>query len=263
MSVDIIHNENCLDTMSLMSDGWVDLVVTSPPYDGLRKYNGYSFDFEHVAQELYRVVKPGGVVVWVVSDQTVKGTETLSSFKQAIYFSSCGFNIHDTMIYMKQNYKPMTHNRYEQQFEYMFVLSKGRPETFNPIMDPVKYPRSRTLKMRDGDGFKYTRQEPNTHKIRGNVWSYKTGGGHVSDQKVAHKHPAICPIQLVRDHITTWSNPGEIVYDPFMGSGTTAVAAIEYKRLYVGSEISDEYCKLANDRIQSMIPSLPIGDTKV
>lgn len=262
MNTNVIYNENCLDTMKHMEDGCIDFVITSPPYDNLRSYGGYSFDFKNVAKELYRVIKPGGVIVWVVSDQTIKGSETLSSFKQAIYFNECGFNLHDTMIYMKQNYKPLTHNRYEQQFEYMFVFSKNRPATFNPLTDPIKYPRTRTLTMRDGDGFKQTTQKSKTHKIRGNVWTYKTGGGHVSDQSIAHAHPAICPIQLVRDHIISWSNPGDIVYDPFMGSGTTAVGCIENNRLYIGSEVSKEYCELAEDRIQSLSSPLPIGDSK-
>ena len=133
MEVNKIYNENCLDTMARMPNGFVDLTVTSPPYDNLRTYNGYSFDFEAVAKELYRVTKQGGVVVWVVGDATIKGSESGTSFRQALFFKEIGFNLHDTMIYAKNNPIPLNHNRYEQQFEYMFVFSKGKPNTFNAI----------------------------------------------------------------------------------------------------------------------------------
>ena len=134
MEVNKIYNENCLDTMTKMPDNFVDLTVTSPPYDSLRVYNGYSFDFEAVAKELFRVTKQGGIVVWVVADATTKGSETGTSFRHALFFKEIGFNLHDTMIYAKNSYMPLTHNRYEQAWEYMFVLSKGRPSTFRPIM---------------------------------------------------------------------------------------------------------------------------------
>jgi len=135
----MVYNENCLDTMRRFPDNYIDLVVTSPPYDNLRSYQGYSFNFEFIAKQLYRVTKQGGVVVWVVNDATIKGSETGTSFKQALYFKEIGFNLHDTMIYAKENTPPKTHNRYEQQFEYMFVFSKEKPKTFNPITIPCRY----------------------------------------------------------------------------------------------------------------------------
>src|SRR5574344_1748162 len=144
METNRCYNENCLDTMAKMPDCFIDLTVTSPPYDDRRTYNGYSFDFEAVARELYRVTKQGGVVVWVGGDATVKGSETGTSFRQALWFMNCGFNLHDTMIYRKINYIPLTHNRYEQEFEYMFVFSKGNPKTFNPIKIPCKTAGAKT-----------------------------------------------------------------------------------------------------------------------
>ena len=101
MKLNTIFNEDCLNTMRAMPDGVIDLVITSPPYDDLRNYKGYSFDFESIAKELFRVVKEGGVVVWVVGDATVDGSETGTSFRQALFFKEVGFNLHDTMIYMK------------------------------------------------------------------------------------------------------------------------------------------------------------------
>ena len=140
----LLFNESNLDTMKRMPDNFIDLTVTSPPYDGLRTYNGYSFPFENIAKELYRITKDGGVVVWVVGDATVKGSESGTSFRQALYFKEIGFNLHDTMMYRKINYIPLTHNRYEQEFEYMFIFSKGKPKTFNPIMVECKTKGSKT-----------------------------------------------------------------------------------------------------------------------
>ena len=144
MEINKIYNENCLETMAKMPDNFIDLTVTSPPYDNLRTYNGYCFDFENVAKELYRVTKEQGVLVWVVADSVIDGSESGNSFRQALYFKEQGFNLHDTMIYAKSNYIPLTHNRYEQEFEYMFVLSKGKPKTFNPIMVECKTKGSKT-----------------------------------------------------------------------------------------------------------------------
>jgi len=135
-----IFNENCLVTMSKMPNDFINLVVTSPSYDQLRKYSGDNkLDWEEhvwkpIIQELFRVIRLGGIVVWVVGDSVINGSESGTSFKQALYFKDVGFNLYDTMIYQKENPVPLTHNRYEQAFEYMFVFSKGKPKTFNPIV---------------------------------------------------------------------------------------------------------------------------------
>ena len=251
MEINKIYNEDCLITMKNMPDNFIDLVVTSPPYDNLRKYNGFVFDFQNIAKELYRVIKIGGVVVWVVGDQTIKGSESGTSFKQALYFKEVGFNLHDTMIYAKNNPVPLTHNRYEQAFEYMFILSKGKPKTFNPIKEGSKnlgkvINRNRTSRKYDNDSIRF-REEltiiKNT-KIKTNIWWYPVGSGK------NNKHPAVFPEQLANDHIISWSNPGDLVYDPFMGSGTTAKMAILNNRNYIGSEISTEYCEITEKRIE-------------
>jgi len=246
-----IYNESNLDTMKRMPDNFVDLTVTSPPYDNLRDYKGYSFPFEDIAKELCRVTKQGGVVVWVVSDATNNGTESGTSFKQALFFMECGFNLHDTMIYHKHS-PPLTHNRYEQHFEYMFVFSKGKPKTFNPILEKKIWEDNRTQKAirREKDGSSdigYAGKSEN--KIKGNVWKYNVGGGHVTDDKIAYKHPAIFPEQLCADHIFSWSNENDIVYDCFGGSGTTAKMAHLMKRNWILSEISSEYVQIAEKRI--------------
>ncbi|HKM13722.1 MAG TPA: site-specific DNA-methyltransferase [Candidatus Methanomethylophilaceae archaeon] len=248
-----IYNENCLDTMSKMSDNFIDLTVTSPPYDSLKDYDGYSFEFEKIAQELYRVTKNGGVIVWIVNDETNKGDESGTSFRQALYFKEIGFNLHDTMIWHKPNSFNFGSNAcYRQSFEYMFVLSKGKIKTVNLIKDvptkmagkTVKGARKHSNGERDTDVPDFV--VPKTKK-RDNVWGVLVAQGR------NYNHPAVFPEELVSDHIISWSNPGDLIYDPFMGSGTTAKMAILNNRGFIGSEISSEYCQSANNRIEPYI----------
>ena len=256
IELDTIYNEDCLETMRRMPDGFLDLTVTSPPYDNLRKYNGYCFDFENVAKELYRVTKPGGVVVWVVNDATINGSETGTSFKQALFFMECGFNLHDTMIYAKNNvYAHDPRNkRYKQAFEYMFILSKGTPSTYNEIKDkPVKHSGKALhgTKGRTKEGVKRELKPVvmGDFQARFNIWTYTTGRSVATD-KIAFEHPAIFPEPLAADHIRSWSNEGDVVYDCFLGSGTTAKMAAHLKRRFIGSEISSDYYDIALRRIK-------------
>lgn len=252
IEINKIYNESNLETMAKMPDNFVDLVVTSPPYDGLRDYNGYSFPFEDIAKELYRVVKDGGVVVWNVNDATINGSESLTSFKQAIYFvDECGFKLHDTMIYAKKNYMPLNDKRYENAFEYMFILVKGRISTFNAIKDAKTTDNKKDKKWhRYADGSYRTNKSESISKdkVKSNIWEYVIGSA-VSSDKIAFNHPAIFPEKLVSDHIYSWSNDGDLIYDPFMGSGTTAKMAHIYKRNWIGSEMSSNYCEIARKRL--------------
>lgn len=250
MDINKTYNEDCLITIARMPDNFIDLTVTSPPYDNLRNYKGYVFEFDKIARELYRVTKPGGVVVWVVvwvvGDATIKGSETGTSFRQAIYFMQCGFFLHDTMIYEKAGCSMPSKTRYFQTFEYMFVFSKGIPKTSNLLKD-----RKNRFTERWGAGKKVRDKEGNfsgrknykieSHGTRYNIWRYAAGLGYGSKDKLAFKHPAIFPEQLAADHIYTWSNENDIVYDPFSGSGTTLKMAHIQKRQWIGSEISTEY----------------------
>lgn len=261
MEVDYIKCCDCADGMSSLPDGCVDLTVTSPPYDALRKYDGYSFDFEAIARELYRVTKDGGVVVWVVGDQTKNGSESGTSFKQALHFMEIGFNLHDTMIYQKSGLT-MNHRRYEQEFEYMFVLSKGKPKTFNPIMVPCKYPEKESS--RRGQRYSKTpegmrkarsgkaRKPVGKEKIKGNVWYYPTGKNHSTKDEIAFKNPAIFPERLAYDHIVSWSNEGDLVLDPMCGSGTTLKMAKMAGRHYIGFDCSEEYCEISRIRTENV-----------
>jgi DNA modification methylase len=238
--------------MAKLLDNSIDLVVTSPPYDDLREYKGYTFDFEKVAQELYRVVSAGGVVVWIVNDATINGSETGSSFRQALYFKELGFNLHDTMIWDKGSFSAVgsVKVRYGPSFEYMFILSKGKPKSFNAIKDRKNKYAGKTrnhIMQRQSDGTMKMNSKKfyklSEYGIRFNVWQSPKFSGRST-------HPAVFPLQLVKDHIISWSNENDIVYDPFMGSGTTALACKETNRRYIGSEISEEYCKLIKDKLK-------------
>ena len=249
MQLDVIQCGDSAELMKQIPDCSIDLTVTSPPYDGLRKYKGFDWDFQKIAQELFRVTKPGGVVVWVVNDGTEGGSETGTSFRQALYFKDvAGFRLHDTMIWRKTNPLPQVRQpRYASCFEYMFVLSKGKPKTFNPIMRKTKsgglerWSKEKNVNAETGRTLKHMVFKEEA--IQYNVWEMQVARNKTT-------HPAVFPAQLAHDHIVTWSNPGDIVLDPFVGSGTTAIEALRLNRHYIGFDISEEYCEMSRTRIQ-------------
>ena len=251
-----IYNENCIETLSRMPDNFLDMTLTSPPYDDLREYNGYHFPVEEIADLLLKKTKIGGVVIWVVGDRTVNGDETLTSFRHALTFKAAGFKVHDTMIYSKNNPIPSDcGKRYRQAFEYIFCFSKGQPVTFNPIMEPTKSAGQKIKAFRiteAGRGnvpLEDIGREIKSERKASNIFSYNVGTSS-SEDKIAFDHPAIFPEQLALDQISTWTNEGELVYDCFMGSGTTAKAAEKLGRRWMGSEISKDYVKLAEKRLR-------------
>ncbi len=259
MQFGTIYHENCIETLQRMDDDLIDMTITSPPYDDLREYNGYVFPVAEIAKLLYQKTKPGGVVIWVVGDRTLNGNETLSSFRQAIAFREAGFNVHDTMIYAKNNPIPSDcGKRYRQCFEYMFCFSKGTPKTFNPITQMIKQEKAfksfRITKVGRND-LAHDHVAPKERKID-NIFYYADSeifyynvGTSSSKDKIAFGHPAIFPEQLVADQINTWTNAGDVVYDCFMGSGTTAKVAETLDRRWIGSEVSAEYVEIAKTRI--------------
>jgi len=250
---------DCFEVMKNFEDDTVDLVVTSPPYDGLRNYNGYSFNFEGIVKELFRVIKKGGIVVWIIGDATIDGSETGTSFKQALFFKEAGFNLHDTMIFRKRNPIPQVYRkRYTNEFEYMFVFSKGLTKIHNPIMVNCLHAglelNGTTYKnySKDVQVRKKMAKPVKDKKIKGNVWEYVVGKN--KEDQPAKEHPAPFPLKLAEDHILSWTNKGNLVLDPMCGSGTTCVAAKKLGRDYIGIDISKEYCDLAEKRI-SEIPA--------
>ena len=260
-----IYSENCLRTMERMEDEFVDMTITSPPYDDLREYKGYHFPVEEIAVQLYRTTKTGGVVIWVVGDRTLNGDETLTSFSHAFAFKKAGFRVHDTMIYVKNNPIPSDCGmRYRQAFEYMFCFSKGKPKTFNPITEPTKSAGQKITAFRiTGKGRGNVPDEDIGREIKTerkvtNIFGYNVGTSSSKD-KVAFQHPAIFPEQLAADQITSWSNEGDIVYDCFMGSGTTAKIAQQLGRRWLGSEVSEDYVAIANERLSKYVDNLELS----
>jgi len=262
METNIIYNEDCRETMKRIQDSSIDLTITSPPYDKLRDYTSECYwtwaTFTDVAYELFRITKQGGIIVWVVGDETRNFCESLSSFKQAIFFvENCGFNLLDTMIYEKiggpSPYPNM--KRYSPWFEYMFVFSKGKPTTFNPIKDKLTKSgenilnSGNTARQKNGNTKNTGSYTTKKYTMRHNVWKYHVGKGKDTKDKIALKHPARFPEALAKDCILSWSNPKDIVYDPLMGSGTTAKMAMVTDRNYIGSEVSKEYYDLAIARL--------------
>ena len=241
---------NCVDVMKSWVENSIQLTVTSPPYDKLRDYNGYSFPFFDIADQLYRVTAEGGVVVWVVGDR-INGGRSLTSFRQAIYFQEIGFSAHDVMIYQKKNTPFTRSNAYTNAYEMMFVLSKGKPSTFIPLKVPTKRHGFEMLthnKLPDGINKKKL-GELKKEKTRTNIWSYAVGLGGTTSDRIAFQHPAVFPENLALDHILSWSNPGDIVLDPLCGSGTTGKMALLNDRGFVGIDISPEYVDIARQRL--------------
>ena len=254
-----LKNDDALIALTKLEENSIDLTVTSPPYDNLRMYNGNNAQWSEQVwkdciQELYRVTKKGGVVVLVVGDATIKGSETGTSFKQALWAMECGFNLHDTMIYQKINYVPLTHNRYEQSWEYVFIFTKGKPSTFNPVKIPCKgagklekygldrrqnHGASHSMRLYSDTEYIATKDT----KIAPNIFSYTLG-------KDKTGHPAPFPEQLAHDHILSWSNEGDTVLDCFMGSGTTGKMAKQLGRNFIGIELDSTYFEIAKQRIE-------------
>ena len=256
-----LFNGDCLDVMKTIPDNSVDLTVTSPPYDNLRTYNGnieqWNFDkFKEIAKDLYRVTADGGVVVWIVADATIKGSETGTSFRQALWFMECGFNLHDTMIWHKIS--PFQHkNRYIPSFEYMFIFSKGKPKTANIICDrknkKVGNVINGTGREKDGTTKQFSgskkKRKIKEYGQRYNVWDMPS----VQSHKERTGHPAQFPEQLAKDHIISWSNEGDTVLDCFMGSGSTGVSCVETNRSFIGIELDQGYFDIAKERIEKSI----------
>jgi DNA modification methylase len=258
LPIDQIVCGECSAVMADFPDECIDLTVTSPPYDKLRTYKGFTFDFPAIAKQLYRVTKPGGIVVWVVADATIDGSETGTSFRQALGFMDVGFKLHDTMIYHRIN-RPRQQNRYEQEFEYMLVLSRGKPQTTNIDRIPcIQAGRTTSFTSRDSNQDKLLRGITTVAetKNKGNVWYYEVGNNAGVSDNADTEHVATFPEKLAEDHILSWSSPGDLTLDPFVGSGTTPKMAIRHNRRFIGIDISAEYCELARKRISVVTPTL-------
>ena len=246
---------DCVEYMrDHMADQVVDLTITSPPYGQARDYQGYEFDFEATANELFRVTKDGGVVVWIVGDSVVNGSETGEPFKQALFFKQVGFSLWDTMIYKKSSTTFPSVGRYQQIFEFMFIMSRGTPKTFNPLIVEKNWNGSwgqTTRRQKDGSlESQEIKSSEDNFKIRSNIWEYHNGYGFGTSDDIAVLHPGRFPDKLAEDHVISWSNVGDLVFDPMVGSGTTGVAALKLDRKFIGTDISEEYCQISRKRLE-------------
>jgi len=261
IEINKVYNQKAESFLKIIPEDFIDLTVTSPPYDKLRNYNS-SFDLNIIISELFRATKPGGICVWVVADQTKDFSESGTSFKQALAFIANGWKLFDTMIWKKLNYMPGSNQRYADEFEYMFVFSKGKPKTFNPIKIRCKTAgqsqkwatRPHESKIWKKKGVEH--RKTLDYKIKGNIWEYATGRGGSTNDDIAFEHPAIFPEKLVADHIRSWTNEGDLVNDCFMGSGTVAKVASVMNRNWIGSEIEKKYCDITKNRIAPLKQSL-------
>lgn len=259
IEINKIYNIDCSGGMKQIPDDFIDLTITSPPYDSLRDYKGYGFNFESIAKELYRVTKRGGVVVWIVKDATIKGNKTLTSFKQCLFFQKIGFDIYDTMIYSKTSGGLPHKGRYRDAIEFMFIISKGKPKTINLIKDRKnKYGGTYTygnvtVREKDGTLGDRKRRLVSVYGYRYNIWEYATGKGNTTSDMMTFEHPAMFPEKLAEDHILSWSNEGDIILDPMCGSGTTCKMAKLNSRKYIGMDISEEYCRIARRRVGKFV----------
>lgn len=256
------HRGDNVKIMKKMPDNSVDLVITSPPYDDLRDYENkidWNYNtFKKVAKQLYRIIKEGGIVVWVIGDKTENGNKSLTSFKHALYFQEIGFNVYDVIIYEKSGSSPPHPKRYFNSYEYMFILCKGKPKTVNLLRDKknscggMSTFAEITRREKNGTLTNKGKKIINEYGVRTNIWRYNNGKGFSSKDKIAYEHPAIFPEKLVEDHILSWSNPGDIVLDPFGGSGTTAKVSLEQNRKWIYIEKVKKYYDVAKMRVNNV-----------
>jgi len=255
---------NNIEVMKKMESNSVDLVVTSPPYDKMRTYKGFIYSEENTSKELFRIMTPGATLIYVIGDSTADGCESMTSFKCALQFVKTGFNLFDTMIYAKKGITVPSNVRYHQSFEYMFWFTKGKPKTFNPIKDRKNiwagsYNWGKTTKRQaDGSLVEGPRKQIAEYSMRGNIWEYSVGKGNSTRDERAYEHPAIFPEALAKDLITSFSNVGDVVLDPFNGSGTTTKMAQDLERKFIGIDISEEYCDIARSRLRDDVDGCQI-----
>ena len=261
---------NSIDITPLIPDNTIDLIITSPPYDNMREYEGkivnnvlyednYTFPFIEMAKEMYRILKDGGIAVWVVGDQVQDGGETGNSFRMALKFQEIGFRIYDTMIYHKNGSPFPETARYSQVFEYMFVFLKGKkPNTVNLLIDkPNKWAGSanfgrHSVRKKNGDLQASENFIVKDFGARYNVWQYNTGKNYTTKDNYAFEHPAMFPELLSEDHILTWSKEGDIVLDPMCGAGTTCKMARLNNRNFIGIDINEKYIDISNKRVSGI-----------
>lgn len=268
LALNKIHHFDAVVGLRLLPADCIDLTLTSPPYDWIRDYNGTfdpaKFPFVRIAEELYRITAPGGVVLWITRDQQQDCCESGTSAKQMLYFKNIGFNV-QTMIVDSISAR---HRRYCYGMppQFCFVLSKGRPKAFHPIRDkPNTEPgriKSWSARNRDGRIRKGKPKEIPKYGRRSHIWLYPTGFGLVSDDPLPRNAPAPMVETVAGDLMLSYSNPGDLILDPMAGLGTTGKVAVKLNRQFIGFERVRKYCDVANDRVRQAFEQKGKDDDK-
>jgi site-specific DNA-methyltransferase (adenine-specific) len=255
-----VYQQDCIVGMRKIPDGAIDLVVTSPPYDNLRDYNGYSVDLNETGKNIYRILKDGGVAVMVIQDQTKNFGKSLTSFRTIVdWCDNVGFKLFECVIYRKNGTEgAWWKNRFRVDHEYMPIFLKGeKPQYFNKDSLKVKSKHGGKImtgfanRKTNGETGKSITKAINEMKCRGTVWDYLMAG---DKDPVKRKHPAPFPDKIPFDFINCFCPPNGIVLDPFVGSGSTVVGAKKLNRSFIGFDISEEYCNLTRKRLDSVSP---------
>ncbi len=246
---------DCRDGMAALSNECIPFTLTSPPYDGLRTYDGLAdWNFMDVAKELYRITMQGGVVVWVVQEQIIDGSESGETSRQRLAFANIGFRLHHTMVMGKLGGIQFSSNRYGRPLEYAFILSKGPPRYFNPLRDRPNKEAGRVKvflnRNRDGSFAPVKRTQVHPYGLRGSIWFYPTGKNNSAKEDYAFEHPALMPEQMAEDDILSWTKVGDLVFNPFAGAGTALKMALLNHRSYLGFEINPKYVEIARRRLR-------------
>jgi DNA modification methylase len=254
----VINKTHCAESsvaLKKLPDNCIDIVVTSPPYDRIRDYNGFECNLHNIGEQLSRVLKDGGIIVMVIQDQTKDFGKSLTTFRTILdWCDNFNLKLFETVIYKKHGAEgAWWTKRFRVDHEYIPVFLKGkRPAYFTkehlkiPSKHAGKTMTGCATRLTNGSTLKSKKLKINPTKCRGTIWDYVTCG---DGGKLKHEHPATFPDKIPVDFIETFCPPGGIVLDPFMGSGTTALAALNLGRNFLGFDISNEYVSLANKRV--------------
>ena len=259
IQVNKIICEDNITYLKTLPDECIDFVITSPPYDALRDYNGYKLDLHGLGVELLRVLKDGGICVMVIQDSTRDFAKSLTSFRTIVdWCDNIGFRLFECNIYNRQGTEgAWWKKRFRVDHEYMPIFLKGkRPQYFDK--ENIKIPSKHGGKIMTGANIRTKNGQTGSRKVKinptkcpGTVMTFgNTCGG---ESKLKSKHPAVFPNMLAYDMIECFCPEDGTVLDPFNGSGTTTLAAKCLGRNYIGIDVSEEYNKIARERLETEI----------
>jgi hypothetical protein len=251
---------DALEILSRIPAGSIPLTLFSPPYDGIRDYGkNWSLDYKTLGRLLFGATCDGGVCAVVIGDGTKDFAKSLTTFRWAVdWVDNTGWRLFECCIYSRHgNPGAWWTQRFRVDHEYILIFFKGdRLRCFDKtaLMIPSKHAGkvySGTDRLTNGGFKKIEPKAVNDLKCRGTIWGYATSNSEGNRTKL--EHPATFPDRLADDLIHCFSKPGDLVFDPMCGSGTTCVMAAKAKRDYLGIEINPEYHSIAMKRIQAEV----------